>query len=109
MVFDTKTFEWKQEKELPYGISAFIAVADGDLIYIFGDYKKRSAIHRYDTRSGDLFLLEQEITPRRHLAAVIVGQRAIVIGGNQDSYGKALSTIEAFELSFLREGGKLID
>ena len=108
MVFDTKTMKWEQKKDLPYGLSAFAAVADGDFIYLFGDYKKRSTIHRYDTRSGDLFLLEQEITPRRHLAAVIVGQRAIVIGGNQDSYGKALSTIEAFELAALRKGGKLI-
>ena len=109
MVFDTKTFKWEQRKDLPYGLSAFATVSDGDFIYIFGDYEKRSTIHRYDTLSGDLFLLEQEITPRRHLAAVIVGERVIVIGGNEDSHSTALSTIETFQLASLRKGGKLID
>lgn len=109
MVFDTNKFKWERRKDLPCGLSAFAAVADGDFIYIFGDYTKRSTIHRYDTTSGDLFLLEQEITPRRHLAAVIVGQRVIVIGGNQTSHGKALSTIEAFDLTSLRKGGKRVE
>ncbi len=109
MVFDVKTSKWEQRKDLPYGLSAFAAVADGDFIYIFGDYNKRSTIHRYDTRTGDFFLLEQKITPRRHLAAVIVGQRVVVVGGNQNSVGKALSTIEAFELTALRKGGKLLN
>jgi len=109
MVFDTKIFQWEQRKELSYGLSAFTAIADGDFIFVFGDYIKRSSIHRYDTRTGNLFLLEKEITPRRHLAAVIVGERVLVFGGNQNSVGKALSTIEAFEIAALRKGGKLID
>ena len=109
MVFDTESLTWERKKDLPYGLSAFTAVADSNFIYIFGDYTKRSTIHRYNLKSGDLYLLEQEITPRRHLDAVIVGQKVIVIGGNQNSFDKALSTIEAFELSALRKGGKKVE
>lgn len=106
MVFDTKSMKWKQRKNLPYGISAFAAVTDGDCIYFFGDYKKLTSIHRYNISTGDFFILDLEIKPRRHLAAVVVDRKVIVIGGNQNSLGKAVSYIEAFEFSDLSEGGK---
>ena len=105
--FDTEKHEWKQKKDLPYGLSAFAAITDGDSIFIFGDYKKQSSIHRYDTKSGDLFLLNKKITPRRHLAAVKVNEKVIVVGGNQDSFGQALSVIESFDLTSLRNSGEM--
>lgn len=101
MVFDTNLQEWKRRKDLPYPLSAFSAISDGTSIFIFGDYVKMDAIHRYDTRTGDLYLLEETMTPRRHTAAVLVDGRAVVLGGNQSSAGKALFTIEAFDLNML--------
>lgn len=108
MVFDSKTLQWKEMKDLPYPLSAYSAVTDGRFIYLFGDYVQMDTIHRYDPETGDLYLLDQKMTPRRHTAAVIVDSRAIVIGGNQTSAGKALTTIEAFELADLKFGGQKI-
>lgn len=108
MVFNTESQQWDRRKDLPYPLSAFSAISDGTSIFIFGDYVKMDAIHRYDTKTGDLYLLEETMTPRRHAAAVLVKGRAIVLGGNQSSVGSALSTIEAFDLATLRQGKQKI-
>ncbi len=108
MVFDTKTSQWQKMKDLPYPLSAYSAVTDDRFVYLFGDYVRMDAIHRYDPKTGDLYLLDQKMTPRRHTASVVVNGKAIVIGGNQTSSGKALTTIEAFELASLQFGGQKV-
>ncbi len=108
MVFNTVSRQWERRKDLPYPLSAFSAISDGTSIFIFGDYVKMDAIHRYDTKTGNLYLLEETMTPRRHTAAVLVDGRAIVLGGNQSSTGRALSTIEAFDLTALQQGKQKI-
>lgn len=108
-VFDTQSEHWEQLKELPYGLSAYSAVTDGEFIYIFGDYAKMDQIHRYEPQTGDLYRLDIRMTPRRHTAAVLVDNMAYVIGGNQTSSGKALTLIEAFAISDLKEGGTLVN
>ncbi|MEM7587442.1 MAG: kelch repeat-containing protein [Acidobacteriota bacterium] len=102
LVFNPGTGRWEQREDLPYALSAFSAVADGDSIYLFGDYEQMSAVHRYTTPTGRFERLELEITPRRHSAAVVIAGRALVIGGNQQSSGPATTLIEAFELEDLR-------
>lgn len=106
-VFDTQDNSWKQLKELPYGLSAYSAVTDGEFIYIFGDYTKMDQIHRYEPETENLYRLDIKMTPRRHTAAVLLNDMAYVIGGNQTSSGKALTLIETFALSDLKEGGTL--
>ena len=108
MVFDTQTSEWERGKDLPYPLSAYSAVMDGAAIYLFGDYERMTAIHRYEPETGALYLLDLRITPRRHTAAVVIDGRALVIGGNQTSAGKALTLIEAFDIEALRTGGNLV-
>ncbi len=108
MVFDTKLGQWSRMQDLPYGLSAYSAVTDGEAIFIFGDYVQQDVIHRFDPKTGQLHLLDKKMTPRRHTAAVVVDDRAIVIGGNQTSAGMALKTIEAFDLETLRNGGRLM-
>ncbi|GEM_PF-438343 len=103
MTFDTKTQQWEKKEDLPYPLSAYSSVTDGRFIYIFGDYVKMDAIHLYDPETGELRLVDQKMAPRRHTAAVLIGDEAFVIGGNQTSAGKALTTIEVFSLSALRE------
>ncbi|MEM7048350.1 MAG: prolyl oligopeptidase family serine peptidase [Acidobacteriota bacterium] len=102
LVFDTASGIWQRREDLPYALSAFSAVAVGTEVYIFGDYQQMSSVHRYDTVTGSLELLDLEITPRRHSDAVLVEDRVLVIGGNQKSSGPATRIIEAFELEALR-------
>lgn len=66
------------------------------------------AIHRYATNTGALYLFEDTITPRRHTAADKIDGWAIVFCGNQSTNGKALSTIEAFDLKPLHVGQQKI-
>ncbi|MEM8893033.1 MAG: alpha/beta fold hydrolase [Bacteroidota bacterium] len=99
MVYSTDNNQWSMTEQLPYGLSAYSAVVYDNSIYIFGDYEQMDAIHRYDVVSGELNLLDQKMTPRRHTAAVLIGDEAFVIGGNQTSSGKALTIVESFDLS----------
>lgn len=108
MVYDVEKATWQRHKDLPFGLSAYSAVVDGTDIYIFGDYEQMSKVHRYDTQTGDLYLLDAQITPRRHTAAVLVGEQVLVMGGNQTSSGKALSLVEALPLKMLRAGGEKV-
>lgn len=108
LMFDPNIGEWQRLKDLPYGLSAYSVVSDGSAIYIFGDYERMSSIHRYELDTGDFYLLDQQMTPRRHTGAVLVNDRALVIGGNQTSAGHSLTLIEAFELQELRTGGRRI-
>ena len=93
-----------KRNDLPYPLSAYCAIKDDRFINLFGDYEQMDKIHRYDPEYGDLYLLDQKMTPRKHTAAVVVKGNVLVIGGNQASSGKALTTIEAFELSTLKGG-----
>ncbi|MEM9555175.1 MAG: prolyl oligopeptidase family serine peptidase [Acidobacteriota bacterium] len=102
LVFDTETKTWVRRGDLPYPLSAFSAISDGTDIYLFGDYERMSAVHRYDPKTGRLELLDLEITPRRHADAVLVDGRVLVIGGNQASSGPATRVIESFTLDSLR-------
>ena len=108
MVFDTETAQWERGKDLPYPLSAYSAVTDGAAIYLFGDYRRMTVVHRYEPEAGDLYLLDLQITPRRHSAAVVIDGRVLVIGGNQASVGMSLTLIEAFDLEALRTGGRLV-
>lgn len=100
-VYDTNTRSWSLGPQLPYSLSAFSLVVLGPYVIMFGDYERMSAIHRYDTESGELTLLERQLTPRRHSAAVKLDDRVFVIGGNQASPAPGLGVIEVFELGDL--------
>ncbi len=102
LVFDTESGAWERREDLPYPLSAFSAVSDDTAIYLFGDYQRMSAVHKYDPLTGSLDLLDLEITPRRHSDAVLVAGRVLVIGGNQTRSGLATRIIESFALEELR-------
>ena len=55
-----------------------------------------------EDRADQFERLDLEITPRRHSAAVVAGDRVLVIGGNRRSSGPATTIIEALELEDLR-------
>ncbi len=109
MIFDTQTAKWRMAPELPYPLSAYSAVVKDQSIFIFGDYQQQDVVHRYDIKEGKLYRLQEKITPRRHTAAVLIDGKAIIIGGNQTSAGKALTAIESFDLERMSQGTLVSD
>ncbi|MEM1270891.1 MAG: hypothetical protein AAGI08_12685 [Bacteroidota bacterium] len=97
-VYDTEAQTWSPMPDLPYPLSAYSLVVHGRYVFIFGDYRRMTDIHRYDTESGELTLLDTKLTTRRHSTAVKLNDRVFVIGGNRASPGLSLGLIEVFDL-----------
>lgn len=95
--------EWRRLRDLPLKTSAHaVAAADG-FIYTFGDYEEMGRVARYDIEKEQWHIINVPYTPRRHAAAVVVGDAVYVIGGNTASGGNAFRLVEKFPLQMLSE------
>lgn len=90
--------EWRRVSEMPLPTSSFSAAAAGGHIYTFGDHRDPGRVLRFRPADGSWTLLEVGFFPRRHSAAVAVGERVLVLGGTLPGSASKLRTFELFEL-----------
>lgn len=108
--YDPRTGKWSRLPDLPFAISAHRCESAGDFIFTFGDYSDRSRICAYDFKTRRWKKLSVRMQPARHAAVVRVGDRILVIGGNDgrttEDYdggagGESLGTIQVFDVEAL--------
>lgn len=101
-VFDTEKGAWESRPKLPAPQSAHRAVADGENVYLFGDYQTLVQVAAGNPETGNWRLLELPYLPARHSVADRVGDRFVVAGGNlTSSADSTLSTVQLFTRSQL--------
>lgn len=95
--------EWRRLRDLPLKTSAHAVVADENFIYTFGDYADMGRVARYDIAKDQWHIIDVNYTPRRHVAAVAVGDSVYLIGGNTASGGSAFRLVEKIPLDHLQD------
>jgi hypothetical protein len=103
-VFDTEKGTWESRPKLPAPQSAHRAVADGENVYLFGDYRTLVQVAAGNPETGDWRLLELPYQPARHSVADRVGDRFVVAGGNlTSSWDTTLDIVQVFARSQLED------
>lgn len=96
-VFDTENGTWESRARLAAPQSAHRAVADGDNVYLFGDYRTLVQVAAGNPETGSWRLLDLPFQPARHSVADRVGERFVVAGGNVNSSAdSALAAVQVF-------------
>ena len=81
-VYDIATAEWASLPDMPIPLRAHSCVVLDGKIYSFGDYRYFQMVARYDIDSGEWTVLDSNYKRARYTAAVVWGEKILVIGGN---------------------------
>jgi hypothetical protein len=101
-VFDPVSMKWTRMQDIPFALSAHSAIALGNTIVTFGDYRKLDRVAALDIQSGEWRELEIGYQPSRHNSCIRLGDEVFVIGGNvAASAGSYLNRIQRFPVSRL--------
>lgn len=84
-VYNLSSGIWESNFEMPVGISAHSTAAIGSRIYLVGDFANLTSTVYFDTFDGSFHSLTNNLSPRRHCAAEVVGGSLFAIGGNTSS------------------------
>ncbi|MEC7692573.1 MAG: kelch repeat-containing protein [Pseudomonadota bacterium] len=101
--YDPATKKWKSLPPLPEPVSAHTTTVWRDYLIVFGDYNNLDAVWTYDFKAGTWHQSDLSMTGVRHAKAVTYNDAVYLIGGNQDSPGPVLDTIQIFDAKQLRQ------
>lgn len=96
--FNPATNQWISLAKLPRPVSAHSAVLAQNKLFLFGDYQKLDSVLIYDFEKEKWSEPTLNYQPSRHNTSVLIGNSLYVIGGNINSRGQSLDTIQRFNL-----------
>jgi len=76
---------WVKVAALPHPTSAHSAAVVDGAIYVVGDYTAHRRTMRYEPKVDRWTVLNETIVPRRHTAALGLGDELVLVGGNRAS------------------------
>jgi len=97
--YDIENDMWEYITDMPFGISANAITKHGDFIWLIGDYYKLSMVAVFDTKTNEFHLIKSNMSGRRHAGAEIIGSKLYVFGGNRQSTGSFLSSIQVADIT----------
>lgn len=97
--FDPEQQIWSRLPDTPMPVSAHSVVVHNDTLYVFGDYTNLTQVMTYDFAEQTWALVDIGYQASRHNAAVVLDDKIYVIGGNVEGSGRALDTIQVFDVS----------
>jgi N-acetylneuraminic acid mutarotase len=96
--YDPKTNKWQTLPALPRNISAHSMAMVGNKLVLFGDYEKLESTLSYDFEQKAWTEVDLGYQASRHNASVTIGNTVYVVGGNINSAGKSVDSIQGFIL-----------
>ena len=97
--YDIANDTWYYLGEMPISISANAITKHGDFIWLVGDYQKLNTVAVFNTKTGEFHVIKSNMSGRRHAGAEIIGYKLYVFGGNRQSSGSFLSSIQSADIS----------
>lgn len=88
---------WSHVGDMSTGVSTHAATVSAEYIWLVGDYSDLSFIAVYNTRTNEFKKLTSNMTPRRHAAAEVVGNKLYIYGGNNGV--DVLNSLEVADIS----------
>ena len=92
--YDIKNDYWEYVGDMPKGVSAHAITKHGDFIWMVGDYYNLSQVAVFNTKTYQFHIIKSNMYGRRHAGAEIIGNKLYVFGGNRQSSGSYLSSIQ---------------
>jgi len=90
--------EWQYIGKLPFGISANAITKHGDFIWLVGDYNRLSMVGAFNTKTNKFHVIKSNMMGRRHAGAEVIGNKLYIFGGNRESSGSFLTSIQAADI-----------
>lgn len=99
LTYDISINEWKHIGFMPKTMSANAIAKNGDFIWLIGDYYNLSQVSVFNTKTHDFHFIKSNMYGRRHAGAEIIGNKLYVFGGNRESSGSFLSSIQVTDIT----------
>ena len=99
--YDIANDYWEYVGNMPRGVSAHAITKHGDFIWLIGDYYNLSQVAVYNTKINEFHRIKSNMYGRRHAGAEIIGNKLYVFGGNRESTGSFLSSIQVADITEL--------
>lgn len=99
MTYDISKNQWTHIGYLPKPMSANAIAKHGDFIWLVGDYYNLSQILVFNTKTHEVHNIKSNMYGRRHAGAEVVGNKLYVFGGNKESTGSFLSSIQVADIT----------
>jgi len=97
--YDIENDTWTYITNMPFGISANAITKHGDFIWLIGDYYRLSTVAVFNTKTNEFHLIKSSMSGRRHAGAEIIENKLYVFGGNRQSTGSFLSSIQVADIT----------
>jgi len=101
--YDIQQDTWDHIGYMPSSLSAHAITKHGDFIWLIGDYYNLSQVSVYSTKTREYHIIKSNMHGRRHAGAEIIGNKLYVFGGNRESSGSFLSSIQVADISEIEE------
>jgi len=90
--------EWSHLGYMPRSLSSTAIAKHGDYIWLVGDYINLSRVAVFNVKTNEFHILKSNMKGRRHAGAEIIDNKLYVYGGNRESSGSFLSSIQVADL-----------
>jgi len=98
--YDIQDSSWTFIANMPVGVSSHASAVSGKYIWLVGSYDNLQLLAIFDTETNIFSQLSNNMTGRRHAAAVVVDTNLYIYGGSQTSSStSALKSLEYANIS----------
>jgi len=98
-IYNLRTDKWTKLGTVDIRISANAIAKHGKFIWLAGSYYNGKMVAAFDTKSNKFYLVESNLSPRRHAGMEIVEGKMFVFGGLKSGHREAVKSIQVADIS----------
>ena len=98
-IYNLRTDKWTKLGTVDVRISANAVAKHGKFIWLAGSYHSGKLVAAFDTETNKFYLVESNLSPRRHAGAEVVDGKIYVFGGLHSGHREAVKSIQMADIS----------